>query len=108
MSTLKEQMQARLDARPDKETLAYLDSRFDQVVDGYRGLTHAANLVLAEVEDRAATINDLKSQIDAQAAEIHDLRVSLGELQSEDTETFGKMREAFSALQKRVDALESK
>lgn len=97
-------MQARMDSRPDAETLAWIDSRFDQVVDGYRGLTHACNLVLARIEDRDAKEKAQEKRIESLEEKLHEVQVLIGKLQAEFTKSIHKQRVAYSELKKQVDS----
>ena len=104
MTTLEQQVQERMDQRPDKHTLAWWDSRFDQIVDGYRGLTHATNLVLAQDEDRGVTIADLKKQVESLTQELHETKAAVGKLQADFTESMSKVRDAYAELKKKADS----
>ena len=99
MTTIQEQMEERLASRPDKETLAYLDSRFDECVDGYRGLTHACNRLLAQMADQDAAVKKLEVLVKAQAQDIHAASVAIGKLQ----DSVQKARDAYAELRKKVE-----
>lgn len=107
MTTMKEQMQERMDQRPDAQTLAWWDSMLSEVASGYRGLTHAVNLVLAEIEDRDTAVKALRERVEVQADMLHRANVEIGKLQAEVTllqESMEKAREAFAELKKKADS----
>ncbi len=72
--------------KPDVHTLAWWEERFQEVLKGYRGATHASNCVLAENEDlakrNAELLSGLQAKIQAQAEEIKADRAKIGELQA--------------------------
>ena len=105
MSTMAERLEASLKSRPDALTLAYLDDRFGQCVDGYRGLTHACNKLLAEIADDDARINELRELVKSQAHEIHAANVEIGRLQADVVilkEAMDRARDAYAALNRRL------
>lgn len=105
MTTLKEQMQERMDSRPDKHTLAWWNEQFTEVAKGYRGLTHAVNLVLHEIEDRDRTLKAMQTRADLQGEILEESLAAIGKLQAEVAElaeTIEKARDAYSDLRKKI------
>lgn len=103
--TIQEEMKARMESRPDKHTLAWWDDQFETVAKGYRGLTHAVNCVLAEVEDRDSQVKKLAALVESWTEELDAAKAAIGKLQAEVTtlkETVGKAREAYAELKKRI------
>ncbi len=72
--------------KPDVHTLAWWEERFQEVLKGYRGATHAMNKVLAANEDVARLNTEIQTtlldRIQAQAEEIKADRAKIGELQA--------------------------
>ncbi len=79
MSSLSEELKNR---KPDVHTLAWWEERFQEVLKGYRGATHAMNKVLAENEDVSKANVELQARLQAQAEEIKADRAKIGELQA--------------------------
>jgi chromosome segregation ATPase len=103
MTTLQEQMKQRMAERPDATTLAWIDDRFEQVNKGYRGLTHACNVLIAEVEDHTDFVKSLQGQVNSLAEGLHEAQAAIGLLQAEVVELQGlmqKAREAYAAMRK--------
>lgn len=77
-----DELQKRLDQKPDQWTLAWWNQQFQECLKGYRGATHAVNRSLAEMEDAQAAITALKAQIAVLEADREADRAKLGELQA--------------------------
>ncbi len=77
--SLSEELKNR---KPDVHTLAWWEERFQEVLKGYRGATHASNCVLAECEDISRWNAEVQARLDAQAEEIKADRAKIGELQA--------------------------
>ncbi len=67
---------------PDVHTLAWWEERFQEVLKGYRGATHAMNKVSAENEDISRLNADYLARLQAQAEEMKADRAKIGELQA--------------------------
>ena len=68
------EFQKRQDAKPDQWTLAWWQERFQEVLQGYRGATHAINRSIAEFEGVHERIRELERQREADAARIGELQ----------------------------------
>lgn len=79
---LAEQLRESIHSMPDKNTLAWWDRRWNDVEKAYRGLTHSLNLAIADMRDKFANVTKLITRMDGLAAENHDLRADVGELQA--------------------------
>lgn len=102
MPTISEQMKERMDSRPDEHTLAWWQEQFTEVAKGYRGLTHAVNLVLVEEEDRNAKVEELRKLVEAQAKEIQEAKAAIGKLQAEILKYRETARKAYSDLKQKL------
>lgn len=105
MTTLQEQIESRMDSRPDKHTLAWWHEQFTEVAKGYRGLTHAVNLALAEIEDRDASVKKLQANSVVHLALIEQAEAKIGKLQGEVTqlaEAMEKARGAYAELKQKL------
>ncbi len=80
---MSEELKSR---KPDVHTLAWWEERFQEVLKGYRGATHAANCVLAENEDLSKQNAELRAKLQewsqTQAEERKVDRAKIGELQA--------------------------
>lgn len=76
--SMTEEFQKRQAEKPDKWTLAWWNQQFQEVLQGYRGATHAINRALAELEDAAK----LRERIEALEAAAEADRAKIGELQA--------------------------
>lgn len=77
--SLSEELKNR---KPDVHTLAWWEERFQEVLKGYRGATHASNKILAECEDISKQNVKLIVRIEAQDEAIKADRAKIGELQA--------------------------
>jgi len=102
MPTIADQMQERMDSRPDKNTLAWWESQFTEVAKGYRGLTHAANLLLAEIEDRDDVVNKMHLRLEDQVKELQEAKAAIGKLQAEFVEFCENSRKAYAELRTKI------
>ncbi len=110
MTTIEDKMQERMDQRPDQHTYAWWQDQFEQVVRGYRGLTHACNVVLARIEDRDAAAKELREELRVQGNALREAKVAIGELQAEMTKTSAALvgsREAYRELRDKVNSITS-
>lgn len=98
MKSMAEEFKKREDMKPDQWTLAWWRNQFEEVAKGYRGATHAMNLVLARLEDRDAEVKELQTQLRYYAEGFHEVKVAIGKLE----ESMEKSREAYSELKKQV------
>lgn len=69
--------QQRMASRPDTWTLAWWRQQMGEVVQGYRGATHAINRAIAELED-LAVLRERCERLEQEAAKD---RAKIGELQ---------------------------
>ncbi len=76
--SVSEELQKRMAVKPDQWTLAWWESRFQEVLKAYRGATHASNCVLAECEDAHELLKVLTERVASLEAD----RVKIGELQA--------------------------
>jgi chromosome segregation ATPase len=72
-----------LKQRPDDYTLAWFQERFQEVIKGYRGATHAVNRSLADYEDCLQAVKALQSRCDTLESQRDADRARIGELQAE-------------------------
>ncbi len=79
MTSMSEELKNR---KPDTHTLAWWEERFQEVLKGYRGATHAMNKVLAEEEDISRWNAEILARLEVQAEEIKADRAKIGELQA--------------------------
>jgi hypothetical protein len=82
---LSDELQKRLDQKPDQWTLAWWEERFQEVLKGYRGATHGINRSLAEYEDACKAIGELRQSVTKTLEKILEDqqadRAKIGELQ---------------------------
>lgn len=76
---MSEELKSR---KPDVHTLAWWEERFQEVLKGYRGATHAMNKVAAENEDLAKRNESLQAILQSQSEERKLDRAKIGELQA--------------------------
>jgi len=80
---MSEELKSR---KPDVHTLAWWEERFQEVLKGYRGATHAMNKVAAANDDVLAANTELlakyKARIEAQNEAMKIDRAKIGELQA--------------------------
>jgi len=86
MADLSDELRQRLAVMPDQWTLAWWEERFQEVLKGYRGATHAINRALAEnseswqkIEELRQRVQELESRV---ALELEADRARIGELQA--------------------------
>lgn len=81
--SMSEELKSR---KPDVHTLAWWEGRFQEVLKGYRGATHAMNKVAAANDDVLAANTELlakyKARIEAQDEAMKTDRAKIGELQA--------------------------
>jgi len=81
--SLSEELKNR---KPDVHTLAWWEERFQEVLKGYRGATHAMNKVAAANDDacklNSELMTGLLAKIQAQSEEMKVDRAKIGELQA--------------------------
>lgn len=102
MTTLREQIQERMDSRPDKHTLAWWDEQFANQAKATRGAAHAVNLALAEIEDQSEVVK-------AQGKALREAQSAIGKLQAEVVhlkELLEKAREAYTDLKDRLPPIQ--
>jgi peptidoglycan hydrolase CwlO-like protein len=105
MSSMNEEMRQRMAERPDRQTLAWWDDRFNEQAKATRGVNHAVHLVLAEVEDQTALVKKLEAQLKAVAEVVREAQAAIGRLQAEVTElqvSMQKAREVFAQMKEKV------
>ena len=78
MSDMSEELQKRLDQKPDIHTLAWWNSQLQEIKKVYSGACHATNCVLAENEDARKLLKELTERVAAIEAD----RAKIGELQA--------------------------
>ena len=100
--TISEQMKERMDSRPDTHTLAWWNEQFTEVAKGYRGLTHAVNLVLVEEEELNAKMEGLRKLVETQAKKLQEAESAIGRMQVELAEFREKSRKAYSELREKM------
>lgn len=79
---ISEELQKRLNQKPDQWTLAWWEERFQEVLKGYRGATHGINRSLAEYEDACKAIGELRSAVTQLQQDREADRAKIGELQA--------------------------
>ena len=77
---------------PDKYTIAWWKSQFEQVLKGYRGATHGINRCLAEYADCWDVVQKLQDRCD-----------SLEQERDEANAAIGEMRERLQRMEQRLD-----
>ena len=80
MADMADELRKRLEQKPDQWTLAWWRSRLDDLEKCYRGATAAINRSLADYEESAKSIKELRQRVQAleQAREAD--RALLGEM----------------------------
>lgn len=96
--TIDERIRNRADQRPDRDTLAWWHDQHEQIVTAYRGLTHACNVLIAEMEDLTEKVNELRGDMKAVKEEQRRVSAEIGRI----NEAVEGAREAFTELNKKV------
>ena len=107
MTTMNEQMQDRMQERPDAATLAWWREQFFDQAKATRGAIHAMNRTHAEIEDQNATVARMGEYLEKLTKRVADAEATIGKLQAEVTllkESMEKAREAYSELRKQIAA----
>lgn len=117
MSTMGERMKDRMNEKIDPDILRYWESRFDQCVGGYRGLTHATNVLISETADQSDIVKQLMHSVSVLSKDVAEMHATIGELKADAVkrdereakqdkklalveEALEKSREAFRSLKK--------
>lgn len=80
--SITEEFQKRAAEKPDKWTLAWWNEQFQEVLQGYRGATHAMNRALADNEDLGKEVTVLQEQVKTMEADRELDRAKIGKLQA--------------------------
>jgi hypothetical protein len=85
--TLSEELHERINLRPDKWTLAWWNSRFDELVQSTRGMSHTLNKLVQSVHEQWQELKILRTATAAAnialQAEVEAANVEIGRLNSE-------------------------
>ena len=73
----------RINAQPDKWTIAWWNDKLTEVVRGYRGASHAINCCMASCEERSDALEALRQRCDALEVELKASNAVIGELRAE-------------------------
>jgi hypothetical protein len=68
----------RMAQKPDQWTLAWWQERFDEILKGYRGATHAMNRTIAECQQSFLAVEELRKRCDALERDRQEDRAKLG------------------------------
>ena len=80
---LQAELDRRINAQPDKWTIAWWNDKLTEVVRGYRGATHAVNCCMASCQERSDALEVVRQRCDALEAEREAANAVIGELRAE-------------------------
>lgn len=97
--SLASQLKESIDSRPDKYTLAWWESRFEEHLKAYYGATHLINLSVANTRENAARLDTFQEMLAVFRTDLDAAIVNLGALLAENT----TLRADVTAIKKRMD-----
>ena len=83
--SLAEAHKERLAKQPDAWTYAWIKSQLEEFTACYRGVCHALNLAVSNMQDYSERVDRLEKRLEAVEAENKLLMAQMGELQAEVT-----------------------
>ncbi len=97
--SLAAQLKESIDSRPDKYTLAWWESRFEEQLKAYHGANHSINLAVANTRENAARLATVQEMLAVFRTELDAAAATIGSLQAENT----TLRDDIAAIKKRMD-----
>ena len=87
MEPIADEFRKRMSDKPDDWTLAWWKERFAEVLKSYRGATGAINRAMADLEDSAKSMGEMRREFDVLKSqirgEVDSAKSRLGELVAE-------------------------
>lgn len=99
LRSLSDELKQSIHSRPDKNTLAWWEGRFQEILQAYKGATHSINLAVANTRDNEARLRTFAEMIETFRGEQDAVRADMGEVMAENT----LMREELSAIKLRIE-----
>lgn len=99
LRSLADDLKASIHSRPDPNTLAWWERRYQEVLQAYKGASHSINLAVGNTRDHEARLKTFAEMLETFKTELRDFRADLGELQSENT----MLREENSTYRARIE-----
>ena len=78
--SITDEFRERQESKPDKYTLEWWRTQFQEVLQGYRGATHGINRCLSEYADQHETIQTMRKQIEDLERERDEANSRIGEM----------------------------
>lgn len=100
LRSLAEELKASIHSRPDPNTLAWWERRFQEILQAYKGASHSINLSVANTRDNEARLKTFSDLLNEFRSEILNMRADIGGLLSEVT----LLREENAAYRARIEA----
>lgn len=99
LRNLAEELKQSIHSRPDKNTLAWWEGRFQEILQAYKGATHSINLSVANTRDNEARLKTFSEMLETFRGEQDAVRADMGEVMAENT----LMREELAAIKIRIE-----
>ncbi len=99
LRSLAEELKASIHSRPDPNTLAWWERRYQEVLQAYKGASHSINLAVGNTRDNEARLKTFTEMLENFKNELSDIRADLGALQAENV----TLREDHSAYRSRIE-----
>jgi regulator of replication initiation timing len=99
LRSLADDLKASIHARPDPNTLAWWERRYQEVLQAYKGASHSINMAVANTRDNEARLKTFSEMLEDFKNELSDIRADLGALQAENV----TIREEHSAYRARIE-----
>jgi hypothetical protein len=85
LRSLADELKASIHSRPDKNTLAWWEGRFQEILQAYKGASHSINLAVGNTRDNEARLKTFAEMIENFKGELDAVRCDMGEIQAENT-----------------------
>lgn len=99
LRSLAEELKQSIHSRPDKNTLAWWEGRFQEILQAYKGATHSINLSVANTRDNEARLKTFSEMLETFRGEQDAVRADMGEVMAENT----IMRDELAAIKIRIE-----
>ena len=99
LRNLAEELKQSIHSRPDKNTLAWWEGRFQEILQAYKGATHSINLSVANTRDNEARLKTFSEMLETFRGEQDAVRADMGEVMAENT----LMHEELAAIKIRIE-----
>lgn len=85
LRSLADDLKASIHSRPDANTLAWWERRYQELLQAYRGANHSINLAVANTRDNEARLRTFAEMIEEFKNELHGFRADIGSVLADNT-----------------------